>query len=105
MKQKSYSNFFINFANETKLAIILALRDGALSVGEIVAKVGEEQSTISHNLKKMADCHILNVEKRGKERIYSLNKETVGGLLKIAEKHVGQNCADKCDKKCEICGL
>jgi len=97
MKYYSYNNFFMNFANKTKLNIILALENGPLSVNEITEKVKGEQSRISHNLGKLLQCHILNVEQKGKQRIYSLNSETVIPMLKIVKKHI--------KKKCLICKL
>lgn len=96
MKNKSYNNFFTNFASPSKFSIIMALRDGPLSVSEIVEKVGEEQSAVSHNLKSMSQCHILNVNKHGKQRIYSLNRQTVIPMLKIVENHVKRFCLVGC---------
>jgi ArsR family transcriptional regulator len=94
----SYNKFFVNFANDTKLKIILALRENPLSVSEIVKKVGEEQSKISHNLKNLLQCHILNVKKSGKERIYSLNNDTVIPMLKLVENHTKKCCCVRCEK-------
>ncbi len=99
MKCKSYETFFVNFANKTKLGIITALRSMPLNVNAIAKKVNEEQSTVSHNLKKLTDCHVLDVKKVGKERIYSLNKDTVIPILKLVEKHVTKQCPGNCCKK------
>ena len=52
MKRASYNNFFMNFASQSKFDIIMALRNGPLSVSEIAEKISEEQSAVSHNLKK-----------------------------------------------------
>jgi len=92
MKQVSYHNFFMNFANKAKLNIILSLEKGPLSVSQITKKTGQEQSAVSHNLKKLAYCHVLNVKREGKERIYSLNKETVMPIIQIVKEHVRKNC-------------
>ncbi|MBU3941309.1 MAG: metalloregulator ArsR/SmtB family transcription factor [Nanoarchaeota archaeon] len=92
MKYYSYNNFFMNFANKTKLNIILALENGPLSVNEITESIKGEQSKISHSLGKLLQCHILNVKQKGKQRIYSLNSETVVPILKIVKKHVKKNC-------------
>lgn len=99
MKCESYETFFVNFANKTKLGIITALRSMPLNVNAIAKKVNEEQSTVSHNLKKLTDCHVLDVKKVGKERIYSLNKDTVIPILKLVEKHVTKQCPGNCCKK------
>jgi len=93
----------MNFSNKTKLAIVMVLINGPMNVTEIVKKIGEEQSAVSHSLKKLTECHILDVKQKGKERIYSLNKETVMPMLKIVAKHVNKNCScSECDKKCPI---
>lgn len=96
MKRASYNNFFMNFASQSKFDIIMALRNGPLSVSEIAEKISEEQSAVSHNLKKMTTCSVLNVKRAGKQRIYSLNDRTVIPILKIVEEHVRQNCIKGC---------
>ena len=98
MSKKSYNNFFTNFAVRSKFDIIMALRDRPLSVNEIVKKVGGEQSAVSHNLKKLSTCRILRVKRDGKQRIYSLNKETVIPMLSLVEKHVRKYCLGRCEK-------
>ena len=99
MKALSYNNFFINFANKAKLEIIIALRECPLTVSEIIKKVNKEQSAVSHNLKKLKSCYIINVKKKGKSRLYSLNENTVIPMLKFVEKHIKKNCCEGC-KKC-----
>ncbi len=96
MRCISVEKFFNNFAQKTKLSIILALKEKPLSVSEITKKLNEEQSKVSHSLKKLAECNILKVKKDGKQRIYSLNKDTVLPLLNLVEEHVKNHC-----KKCQ----
>ena len=98
MISSSYNNFFMNFATQSKFDIMMALKDGPLNVTGIAKKVGDEQSAVSHNLTKMAKCHILNVKRDGKQRIYSLNEETVLPILKIVEGHVKRCCLGRCEK-------
>jgi DNA-binding transcriptional ArsR family regulator len=97
MRCGSFDSFFMNFANKTKLDIIFSLISSPFNVTEIAKRVGEEQSKISHNLKKLSECNILTVEQKGKQRIYSLNKETVLPMLELVEKHVKNYCT-----KCSI---
>ena len=68
-----------------------------MNVSSIVEKTGFEQSSVSHNLRKLTECNILIVESKGRERFYSLNKDTVQPLLKLVQKHVEKNCSG-CDK-------
>jgi ArsR family transcriptional regulator, zinc-responsive transcriptional repressor len=89
---KSYNAFFTNFANRANIEIISALRESPMNVKAIVAKTSMEQSAISHNLKKLCECNILSVKKEGRERIYSLNRETVVPLLDLVDRHVKKNC-------------
>ena len=70
MKNRSYNNFFTNFANKTRFKIIMLLRKGPLNVSSISKKIGEEQSKVSHNLSLLVGCRILNVRKKGKERFF-----------------------------------
>jgi ArsR family transcriptional regulator, lead/cadmium/zinc/bismuth-responsive transcriptional repressor len=95
----SYDDFFSNFSNKTKLKIIMSLRRKAMSVNELVEILGEEQSKVSHNLRKMTRCNILAVKKEGKRRIYSLNKKTVMPMLGLVDQHVKNYCDGRC-KEC-----
>ena len=98
MRCTSVEKFFNNFAQKTKLSIILTLKEKPLSVTQISERINEEQSKVSHSLKKLAECNILKVNQQGKQRIYSLNKNTVLPLLNLVEEHVTQHCK-KCQKK------
>ncbi len=100
MKRNSYDNFFMNFSSRSKFDIIMALREGPLSVSDIVKKVGDEQSAVSHNLSKMSKCHILDVKQDGKQRIYSLNEKTVIPILEIVDRHVKHCCLGRCHNEC-----
>jgi len=99
MKCPSYNLFFETIATKTRMAILCLLREGAMSVTEICSALNEEQSKISHNLKRLVECHVVDVAQKGKQRIYSLNKDTVVPILDLVEKHVQQYCGGKCVKK------
>ncbi|MFH1290885.1 MAG: metalloregulator ArsR/SmtB family transcription factor [Nanoarchaeota archaeon] len=96
MKSKSYDNFFANFSNKTRMGIIITLMDGPLNVGEIVKKVGAEQSNVSHHLQHLIKCKLLMVKRDGKKRIYRLNKKTIYPMLQMVNRHVGSNCSGSC---------
>ena len=67
-----------------------------MTVGGITKSLKEEQSKISHNLKKLKDCHFVESRRQGKNMLYSLNKTTIIPLLNLVEDHV--------EKYCKICG-
>ncbi|MBT4166114.1 winged helix-turn-helix transcriptional regulator [archaeon] len=89
-----YYLFFGNLANPLRVEIISALKEKEMSVLELVEKLGEEQSKISHALKAMKNCSIVSVKQEGKKRIYSLNKETILPMLKIIDKHESKFCEE-----------
>jgi len=81
------------------MKIIEVLISRPKSVSEICSLIKEEQSKVSHNLSKLMECRFLDVKRRGKQRIYSLNKDTIIPILKLVEKHVHKYCGDICKKK------
>lgn len=81
------------------MKIIQTLVSGSKSVGGICNSIGEEQSKISHNLKKLMECHFVDVKQCGKQRVYSLNRDTIVPLLKLVSKHVEKYCKRVCSKK------
>ncbi len=99
MKCPSYNVFFKTISQKTRIEILELLKKRSMSVSEIVKALKQEQSKVSHNLKKLADCNIVEVKQQGKNRIYSLNKETILPLMKLVEKHVNNNCCKKCKLK------
>ena len=98
MKCKAYESFFENFSNKTRIKIIESLLNDPKSVTEICNNISEEQSKVSHNLKRLTDCNFVDVKQQGKQRIYSLNKDTIIPILEIVDKHVHKHCEGECSK-------
>ena len=98
MNCHSYDDFFKNFANKTKFRIIMHLKDKPMSVNELSKLMQEEQSKISHSLAKLSSCNILTVKQEGKQRIYSVNKDTVVPVINLVQKHVEKHCTWRCKK-------
>ena len=92
MRNSTYHYFFTNLANSLKMNIILVLRDKEKNVGEISKELGVEQSKVSHALASLRCCNIVQVKQKGKERVYSLNKETIVPMLKMIDKHEKKFC-------------
>ncbi len=91
--------FFSTFSNPTRLGIVEQLREGPKNVTQLADALEQEQSMISHNLKPLVRCCFVLVEKRWREHIYSLNKETMDPLLKIIDNHIEKFCPRR--GKCE----
>ena len=67
-----------------------------MSVSAIAGELESEQSAVSHGLKQLLVCHFVNVKQEGKERIYTINEDTVKPLLGQIEHHVEKYCAENC---------
>lgn len=84
--------FFSTLANPTRLAILEKLRDNPMNVTILAEAIRQEQSMVSHNLKTLERCNLVHSERRGKEKIYSINTETVEGLFRVVENHATNHC-------------
>jgi DNA-binding transcriptional ArsR family regulator len=84
--------FFRVLANPARLAILEALRDEPKSVNEIAVNLKQEQSMISHNLAALERCRFVSSERKEKQRIYSLNNETMEPLFKLFKYHYEKYC-------------
>jgi DNA-binding transcriptional ArsR family regulator len=84
--------FFSTLANPTRLAALESLMDKPMNVTQLADTLGQEQSMISHNLRPLVQCRFVQVEKRGRERLYSINHETVDPLFKVIENHAVTFC-------------
>lgn len=87
-----YHIFFSKLANPLKIEIITQLKQKPSSVLELSKKLKIEQSKLSHALASLKRCKIIMMKKQGKQRIYSLNKQTILPMLKILDKHEKKYC-------------
>ena len=90
--ESNYHVFFGLFGNRLKVGIISALRREHMGVNELSKKLGEESSKISHALLVLNKCHIVEAEQKGKNRVYSLNKDTAEPLMALADRHASKYC-------------
>ena len=88
----SYNNFFTHLANKSNLQIINLLQSGSKNVKMLTSLTEKEQSAVSHNLHNMLQCNIVKMEKKGRERVYSLNTEFIGPIFELVDKHADANC-------------
>ncbi len=94
----AYKRLFKAFSNETRFRIICLLRKGPLTAKAICKKTGFEQSRVSHNLKCLINCGFAHFEKKGKWKIYSLDKDAILPMMEILDEHV-----ERYKKKLESC--
>ena len=90
MMKTSYTLFFKALSNDTRLRIIDLLRRGPRNATEIGEDLNIEQSMVSHNLACLINCGFVIVKQCGKNKVCSLNEETIIPLLQIIDRHVEQ---------------
>lgn len=80
------AKLFRGFADRSRLAILEALRGGALTVTEIVEATGLTQSNVSNHLACLRDCGLVTATQQGRFVYYELSDWRVGQLLSLADE-------------------
>ncbi len=100
MMYESWKFFADVLSNRTRFDIVMLLRqEGELNVSEICQKLGYEQSRVSHNLKCLLNCGFVEVEQRGKKRVYRMS-ETASRILDALETYM-----EEYQRKLVSCGV
>lgn len=91
------AEIFQALANSTRIAIVDALRDGALTVGALAERLNAEQSNISQHLAILRARQIVSTRKAGNQVFYSVRDPLIWNLLDLMreyfEKQVGESVA------------
>ena len=80
------AKLFRGFSDPSRLSILDALREGALTVTEIVEATGLTQSNVSNHLACLRDCGLVLTEHEGRFVYYQLSDKRVGKLLNLADE-------------------
>lgn len=99
MNDLSYDIFFTTLGNENRLKIVRFLsKNGPRNVTQIASGTKIEQSAVSHNLKRLLACHFVHISRNGKERLYSINSQTIKPLIGLIDRHVNKFCKKICGR-------
>jgi len=79
------AKLFRGFSDPSRLSIIDVLRDGPMTVGEIVTATGLSQSNVSNHLGCLRGCGLVVAERKGRYMAYHLSDDRVGDILVLAE--------------------
>lgn len=90
--KQPYKQFFGTLANQVRLDIVNHLAKGNSNVSKIVSKLNYDQSTISHSLRRLEECGFVTARQNGKERIYTLNENTIKPLFSMMQTHMTNYC-------------
>ncbi len=80
------AKLFRGFSDPSRLAILEALRDGPVTVSEIVEATELSQSNVSNHLGCLRDCGLVTAEQQGRFVYYALSDKRVGQLLRLADE-------------------
>ena len=80
------AKLFRGFSDPSRLSILDVLRDGALTVTQIVEATGLTQSNVSNHLSCLRDCGLVTTEQEGRFVYYQLSDKRVGKLLNVADE-------------------
>jgi DNA-binding transcriptional ArsR family regulator len=80
------AKLFRGLADPSRLSILDALRDGPLTVGEIVETTRLSQSNVSNHLGCLRDCGLVRSAAEGRFVRYTLSDRRVGRLLNLADE-------------------
>ena len=84
-KTELQAKLFRGFGDPSRLGILDVLRNGPLTVSEIVEATGLSQPNVSNHLGCLRDCGLVIAEQEGRYVTYHLSDDRVGELLALAE--------------------
>lgn len=74
----------------TRLAIVMALKNGSMCVCDLAAFLGISESAVSHQLRRLRDLALVRKRRDGQVLYYSLDDDHVNALLRVGLAHVGE---------------
>lgn len=80
------AKLFRGFSDPSRLSILETLRNGAVTVSEIVEETGLSQSNVSNHLGCLRDCGLVVAEQQGRFVYYELSDKRVGQLLTLSDE-------------------
>jgi ArsR family transcriptional regulator len=81
------SEIFQGLANPTRIAIVELLRDGELSAGQLIQKLGIEQANASQHLAVLRAKQIVISRKVGNQVYYSIRDRALIQVLEILRRY------------------
>ena len=78
---------FAALSDDTRLAIVEELSKGERAVGELVARFGLRQPTISQHLKVLREAGLVRVRPEAQRRLYTVDPEGFGEVERWLERH------------------
>lgn len=82
------ANLFDALSDPTRILIISALLNGEVGVSELVERLGQTKSAVSHQLRGLRDKRLIRTRKQGRNVFVCLDDDHVIELFKRGLDHV-----------------
>ena len=77
------ADFFQALAHPTRIAIVEQLRDGELSAGALMERLGVEQANVSQHLAVLRAKHLVSTRKSGNQVFYAVRDPLINDVLAL----------------------
>ena len=81
------AELFQALAHPTRIAILEQLREGEVSAGTLVERVGIEQANLSQHLAVLRSRQIVNARKAGNQVFYSVRDRLILDMLDLMRRY------------------
>jgi ArsR family transcriptional regulator len=101
MERKDYTKILKALSDDTRIQIFEMLRGGTLCACKILEKLNITQPTLSHHMKVLCDCGLVQAEREWKWTYYSLVCPKLNELIdflgntKCRTGKTNENCCHK----------
>jgi L-amino acid N-acyltransferase YncA/DNA-binding transcriptional ArsR family regulator len=95
----TYAEWFGTISDPTRLKLLHAVASsgsGALTVGDLAARLGISQSTCSHHVRRLSEVGFLIVDRVGRTSVVSVNQSCCTGLPHAADVVMGTTATAPC---------
>ena len=89
--------------DENRLQIIKMLTGGELCACKILDAFNITQPTLSHHMKILAECNLINSRKEGKWTYYSINRKTISEFKSSVSVRMRKNSPEKKSSEKQCC--
>lgn len=90
MRLEALTSFYKLLANESRLAILLVLRDGEDNVAGICGRTGLSQTLVSHQLAALHRSNVVRSRKDGRRTFYALADKHIDIIVGFALDHLAE---------------
>lgn len=91
---RALSEFFTALGDPTRLRIVAALASQELCVCDLAAAIGQSESAVSHQLRRLSALRLVRSRREGRRVFYALDDAHVLTVFGQARDHVGHDLAE-----------